>query len=316
MYRNTQKTQRVEPSLKAAWGELELWFQVGSGLGNLPVFICMPKALWSTSGSCQQAVSKRSHSTFQAADFLVLFPTTEENSWIRLSDQIFKSHCVWSDSVVLHPSHILDPKELLRGTISGYSPSQICTFSILLTQPKRYWTAEQLTLEGAFGDQLVQPSTQSRDNFKVRSGCSGLCSAQFWKLLRTELPHLSGRAHFSVKLSSCVFFLLYIQQQSFESNLISDTNSAYSKITVQPVSWIRQRSRVCIPSRFYRDAYVKGCYMFKRQLQSWVPAAFKIVSVSFESLCCSEGRNHFHLAHTFRFAVIHKSIAKRRQWLC
>lgn len=65
-------TQRVEPLVKAAQGELQLWFQVASGLVNLPLLICMPKALWSTSGSCQQAASKRSHNPFQAADFSVL----------------------------------------------------------------------------------------------------------------------------------------------------------------------------------------------------------------------------------------------------
>lgn len=212
---------------------------------------------------------------------------------------------------------------------------------------RRYWRAEQLTLEGAFGGQTVQPSTihslwaglarfhdqqgrgigisitknhktmtstQSRANFKVRSGCSGLCWAQFWKLLRAELPQPSGRAHFSVKLSSCVFSFLYIQQQSFESNLLYDTNSVYSKSNLL-AGWGKEKE-LCIYARLCGDAYVKGCYMFKRQLQSWVPAAFKIVWVSFESSCCSEGCNHFHLAHTFRFAVIHRSIAKRCQWFC
>lgn len=50
-------------------------------------------------------------------------------------------------------------------------------------------TIEKIRLKGISEGHVDQLLAQSRANFRVRRGCSGTCSATFWKSLKMGIPH-------------------------------------------------------------------------------------------------------------------------------
>jgi len=54
---------------------------------------------------------------------------------------------------------------------------------------------EHFRLEGTFAAHLDHLSAQSRADFKIVSGCSGLCSANLWTSQRWRIHSLSGPKH-------------------------------------------------------------------------------------------------------------------------